>query len=67
MGKAAQSIKEFCYDNGFSRATLYNLLKRGQGPAIMKVGRRRLVSAEAAAAFRRAREEYAADQQTREE
>jgi hypothetical protein len=40
----------------------YNLLKRGDGPAIMKVGRRTLISAEAAAEWRR-RMEASADAQ----
>jgi predicted DNA-binding transcriptional regulator AlpA len=63
MGKAAQSIEEFCDDNGISRAMLYVLLKRGEGPAIMKVGRRSLISAEAAVAWRRAMEKPVANTQ----
>jgi predicted DNA-binding transcriptional regulator AlpA len=63
MSKAAQSIREFCDENGFSKATLYNLLKRGQGPAIMKVGRRSLISAEAAALWRRSMEQPIVDNQ----
>lgn len=56
MSIGATSIAEFCKAHGISRAHFYNLLKRGQGPTIMKAGKRSLVSEEAAAAWRRAME-----------
>jgi predicted DNA-binding transcriptional regulator AlpA len=49
----AQSITEFCRRHGLCRATFYNLKKRDEAPAVMKVGSRVLVTAEAAAAWRR--------------
>jgi predicted DNA-binding transcriptional regulator AlpA len=52
-GRDAYSIEEFCRAHGFSRATFYNLLAAGQGPAVMRVGSRRFVSREAAAEWRR--------------
>jgi predicted DNA-binding transcriptional regulator AlpA len=59
-GKAALSIDEFCSDHGISRATFYNLRKTGRAPLEMKVGARRLISIEAAAAWRRQMEVEAA-------
>jgi excisionase family DNA binding protein len=55
--KLAFSIDEFAQLHGISRATLYDLIKRGDGPAIMKVGHRTLISAEAAAEWRRRMEQ----------
>jgi hypothetical protein len=48
----AFSILEFCRRHGISRAHFYNLWKSGDGPAVMRVGRRTLISAEAAAEWR---------------
>jgi predicted DNA-binding transcriptional regulator AlpA len=53
MDKLALSVDEFCHAHGLCRASFYNLLKNGTGPATMKVGGRTLVSIEAAAAWRR--------------
>ena len=50
---AATTVDEFCQAHRISRASFYNYLKAGQGPAVMKVGGRTLVSHEAAAAWRR--------------
>ncbi|TLU71461.1 helix-turn-helix transcriptional regulator [Lichenicoccus roseus] len=47
------SVDEFGQSHGLSRATLYNLWKAGKGPVFMKVGSRRLISEEAATAWRR--------------
>jgi hypothetical protein len=44
----ANSVCSFCTAHGISRATFYNLKKRGEGPTIMKVGKRTLISEEAA-------------------
>jgi hypothetical protein len=59
MSTEAYSIVEFCRAHGVSRAFVYALLKRGEGPAVMKVGRRTLVSVEAAAEWRRRMEALA--------
>jgi predicted DNA-binding transcriptional regulator AlpA len=52
MTKQAWTIDEFCQSHGISRATFYNLLKRGAAPRIMKIGARTLVSETAAAEWR---------------
>ncbi|MGX9575781.1 hypothetical protein [Mesorhizobium sp. f-mel] len=52
----AYSIPEFCVAHRISRATFYNLLKVGQGPRTMHVRGRVLVSKEAGAEWRKARE-----------
>jgi hypothetical protein len=49
----AFSVIEFCQRHDICRATLYNLLKAGCGPAVMKVGSRVLISREAAEQWRR--------------
>ena len=61
----AFSIPEFCRRHGISRAHFYNLSKSGDAPAVMRVGRRTLISAEAAAAWRRRMEEAAREASTR--
>jgi predicted DNA-binding transcriptional regulator AlpA len=65
MNIEATSIADFCTAHSISRAHLYNLMKRGQGPTVMKAGKRTLISNEAAAAWRRAMEERASEIQTR--
>jgi len=55
--KLTFSVEEFCVAHGISRASFYEYLKRGNGPAIMKVGHRTMVSAEAAAEWRRRMEQ----------
>jgi predicted DNA-binding transcriptional regulator AlpA len=67
MSVEATSIDAFCKAHGISRATFYNLRQRGQAPKTLIVGRRRLVSAQAAAAWRRQMEEPSTDQQGRGE
>jgi len=57
----AFSIPEFCRRHGISRAHFYNLWKSGEGPVVMRVGRRTLVSAESAAAWRRRMEQTQSD------
>lgn len=57
--RVATHVDAFCRDHGISRAHFYNLLKRGDGPAVMKVGRRTLISAEAATEWRRRMEALA--------
>jgi hypothetical protein len=48
----AYSVEEFCLRHAISRAFLYLLWKRGDGPAFMQLGSRRLISCEAAAEWR---------------
>jgi hypothetical protein len=57
MTTGADSIDAFCKAHSISRATFYNLKGRGKAPKTLVVGRRRLVSHEAAAAWRRSMEE----------
>jgi len=54
--KQAFSINEFCQNYGFSRAKFYLLLNEGRAPKIMKIGRRSLISREAADRWRKAME-----------
>ena len=55
----AFGVDEFAARNGLSRGTLYNLWQRGEGPRYMQVGKRRLISCEAAAEWRRRMERRA--------
>jgi len=54
--KPVYSVAEFIALHGISRALLYRLLQDGEGPRVMKIGRRTLISSEAAEAWRRGRE-----------
>ena len=47
------SVMEFCKSHGIGRAMFYKLRKKGEGPHIIKVGRRTLIPGESAAAWRR--------------
>jgi hypothetical protein len=53
---AAYSILEFCDAHGISTRMYYVLRKRKEAPREMKIGRRVLISQEAAAAWRAERE-----------
>jgi predicted DNA-binding transcriptional regulator AlpA len=57
MDKDAYNVIEFCTRHGISRSAFYNSLKAGQGPRLMKVGTRVLISKEAAEQWRREREQ----------
>lgn len=50
--KKSFSIEHFCFAHGISRATFYNLIKRQLAPRLMKVGKRTLITAEAATEWR---------------
>jgi hypothetical protein len=50
------SIPEFCLRNGISSALFFKLARQGGGPRVMRVGRRTLITKEAAVAWRRERE-----------
>jgi hypothetical protein len=52
----AFSIAEFCKAHGISESMYFKMRALGLGPREMIVGTRRLISFEAAAAWRRARE-----------
>ena len=49
----AYDIRDFCDYHKISRSHFYNLLKKNLGPRMMCVGRRKLISEEAAAEWRR--------------
>jgi predicted DNA-binding transcriptional regulator AlpA len=52
MEKFALSIKEFCFQHDISRSKFYDLLRNGLAPKMMKLGKRRLISVEAAKEWR---------------
>ena len=52
LSQNAMGVKEFCKRHSISRGLFYELLRNGQGPDIMRVGRRMLISQEAAAEWR---------------
>lgn len=54
--KSTYTVAQFCDDHNVSRTHFYSLLKEGKGPRLMRVGRRSLVSSEAAADWRKAME-----------
>ncbi len=49
---AAYSVQQFCDAHSLGKATFYALLKKGSGPRLMKIGRRTLISREAAVEWR---------------
>ena len=55
--KLTYTIPQFCDGHNLSRTHFYALLKEGKGPRLMKVGRRSLISAESAAAWRKRMED----------
>lgn len=50
--KQSYSISAFCILNSISRALYYKLAKEGKAPKAMRVGRRTLISQEAALEWR---------------
>jgi hypothetical protein len=56
VGLAAYSIEEFCRSHGISVDLYFKLQRQGLGPRTFKAGSRTLISVEAAAEWRRARE-----------
>ena len=57
----AMSIRVFCALHGISEDMFYKMKRDGWGPATMKVGSRTLISVEAATAWRKERENAAAE------
>ena len=53
MDALAFSVDEFCKGHRISRAWFYELVAAGQGPRLMRIGRRTLISVESAAEWRR--------------
>ena len=53
--KFALTIREFCQSHNISPAFFYLLQQRGEGPRVMHVGSRRLISIEEARRWRTAR------------
>jgi hypothetical protein len=51
----AFTVAEFCFAHKISQAFYYELKRAGLGPKEMALGRRRIISGEAAADWRRAR------------
>jgi hypothetical protein len=60
----AYSIAQFCEAHSISQSFFFKLLAAGRGPAVMRVGARTLVSAEAALAWRKAHEADATGNQS---
>lgn len=50
--KVTYTVQQFCDSHQLGRNLFYKMLAQGTGPAIMKVGRRTLISREAAVAWR---------------
>jgi hypothetical protein len=55
------TVSEFCHQHHISVGMYYKLRAAGLAPREMVLGRRRLISAEAAAEWRRARERCSGD------
>jgi hypothetical protein len=60
MATRATGIAAFCESHGISRSTYYNLKALGGAPREMRVGRRVLISEEAAVEWRRLKESESA-------
>lgn len=59
--RSVYTVNEFCDEHRVSRTLLYGLIKEGKGPRLMKLGRRTLISVEAANDWRRQVESTTAD------
>jgi predicted DNA-binding transcriptional regulator AlpA len=57
----AFTIPEFCRRHGFSQAKYFELASAGEGPRVMRLGRRVLISRESASDWRRQREALSAE------
>jgi predicted DNA-binding transcriptional regulator AlpA len=58
MTQTALTIAQFCQTHSISRNLFYNLKKQGLAPKMIAVGKRRLISIEAAAEWRRTMESH---------
>jgi hypothetical protein len=61
QGYAAYTVAEFCRSHRLSRSKLYQLWAAGIGPRVLRVGVKVLITAEAAAEWRRERERASAE------
>ena len=52
LARMVYSIDEFCRAHGISRSKIYQLWGQGRGPKVMKVDGKRLITIEAATAWR---------------
>lgn len=57
--KLIYSVREVCGLFGISRALFYKLRQEGRGPAVIKLGKRTLISNEALQAWQRSLEKAA--------
>jgi len=57
----AMSIREFCTAHRISEDMFFKMRRQGWGPTVMRVGTRTLISIEAAAEWRKAREQAATE------
>lgn len=53
MSEVIYSVDEFCASHKIGRTTFYALCRAGRGPVLTKLGQRTLITAEAAADWRR--------------
>lgn len=53
LDRAAYTIAEFCEAHRISRSKLYQLWQAGAGPAFKNIGTKKIITTEAAAAWRR--------------
>lgn len=52
----AKTVSQLCNDLKFSERLFWNLLKRGEGPIVTRIGRRVLITAANEAAWLKSRE-----------
>jgi predicted DNA-binding transcriptional regulator AlpA len=64
MDRVAFTVPEFCAAFRISRAHLYNLINRGEGPAFFKAGRRTLICRDSAAQWAQRMESLAGARRT---
>lgn len=64
VAKPVMTIDEFCEDHCITRAHYYALKKQGKGPREMALGRRKLITQEAAAEWRKRMEKETLSDQT---
>lgn len=54
--QTAQSVSDFCHAHSISRSLFYKLQREGKAPKVLKIGRRTLITTEAAAEWRQSME-----------
>ncbi|MGA8612826.1 MAG: hypothetical protein WB760_14240 [Xanthobacteraceae bacterium] len=59
-GRAAYTVSEFCDAHRVSRSKLFQLWAAGVGPRFIHVGTKKIITLEAAADWRRSREQATA-------